>query len=110
MVIAILMIFSALITAVSQILLKQSANKKYDNIIFEYLNPYVIISYGMFAAVLILNVFIFTKIDYRYGIVLNSLPTVMVMVLSNLLLKEKISRRRIIGNIIIIAGISIFML
>lgn len=35
-------------TAVSQILLKQSSNIKYENKIREYLNFRVILSYGMF--------------------------------------------------------------
>ena len=36
------------ISALSQIILKKSADKKYDNIILEYLNPAVIISYVIF--------------------------------------------------------------
>lgn len=61
----ILMIISALITAFSQVILKKSANKKHKNIIFEYLNPYVLFSYVCYVGVLVLNVFIYTKVDYR---------------------------------------------
>ena len=41
-------IFSVFISSVSQILLKTSANKKYESRIREYLNPRVIIAYGIF--------------------------------------------------------------
>lgn len=104
-----LVVMSVLITSVSQILLKISADKKHKNFIFEYFNPYVIISYVCFVIVLILNVMIFTKVDYRYGIVLNSIPTVTVMILSRFVLGEVISKRRLVGNLVILLGLVVFM-
>lgn len=93
------MLLSALITALSQILLKVSANKKYKHIIFEYLNPFVITSYICFVGVLLLNVVIYTRIDYRFGVVINSLSTVLIMILSKMILKEHITKKRLVGNI-----------
>lgn len=104
------MIISAFITAVSQIILKKSANVKHKGIIFEYLNPLVLFSYVCYIGVLILNVFIYTKVDYRFGVIINSMSTVFVMLLSNLILKETITKKRIIGNFIIVCGILVFML
>lgn len=104
------MIMSALITAFSQVILKKSANKKYKSIVFEYLNPYVLFSYVCYVGVLVLNVFIYTKVDYRFGIVISSMSTILVMILSNIILKEAVTRKRIIGNAIIFCGILIFML
>lgn len=104
------MIISAFITAVSQIILKKSANVKHKSIIFEYLNPLVLFSYVCYIGVLILNVFIYTKVDYRFGVIINSMSTVFVMLLSNLILKETITKKRIIGNFIIVCGILVFML
>lgn len=104
------MLVSALITALSQILLKVSANKKYKSIIFEYLNPNVIISYGGYVLVLMLNVFIYTKLDYRFGVVINSLSTVLIMLLSKIILKETITKKKIIGNSLIILGVACFSL
>lgn len=106
----ILMLVSALITAVSQILLKISANKKYKHIIFEYLNPNVILSYAGYVLVLVINIIIYTKIDYRFGVVINSLSTVLIMVLSKLILKETLTKKKIIGNSLIILGIACFSL
>lgn len=106
----ILVFVSALITAVSQILLKISADKKHKNIIFEYLNPNVIISYVGYVLVLVLNVIIYTKTDYRFGVVINSLSTVLIMILSKLILKETMTKKKIIGNSLIILGIACFSL
>ncbi len=104
------MILSAFITALSQIILKKSANREHRSIFFEYLNPYVVFSYVCYAGVLVLNVFIYTKVDYRFGVVINSMSNVFVMLLSHILLKESITKKRIIGNAIIVCGILVFML
>lgn len=106
----ILMIISVLITAFSQVILKKSANRKYKSVIFEYLNPYVLFSYVCYIGVLVLNVFIYTKVDYRFGIVINSMSTVLVMILSHIILKECVTKKRMIGNVLIVCGILIFML
>ncbi len=106
----ILMIVSALITAVSQVLLKLSSNKKHNSIIFEYVNPYVLLSYVGYGLVLVINVLIYTKIDYRFGVVINSLATVLIMLMSKLILKETLTKKKIIGNSLIIIGIACFTL
>ena len=104
------MILSALITALSQIILKKSASKTYKSMIFEYVNPYVLFSYTCYVGVLVLNVFIYTKTDYRFGVVINSVSTVFVMLLSHFILNESLTQKRVAGNIIIVCGILIFML
>ena len=105
-----LMVLSAGITAFSQIILKKSANKKHRGLIYEYVNPYVLISYMCYFGVLALNVFIYTKIDYRFGVVINSMSSVLVMILSRAFLGEIITKRRIYGNILVVIGILVFTL
>lgn len=61
------------------------------------------------ALLLVLNVFIYTRVDYRFGVVINSMSTVFVMLLSHIILKESITRKRIVGNILIVCGILVFM-
>lgn len=104
------MLLSASVTAISQILLKLSANKKHKHIIFEYLNPNVIISYVGYVLVLLINVIIYTRIDYRFGVVINSLSTVLILLLSKIILKETMTKRKIIGNCLIILGVACFSL
>jgi len=105
-----LILLSAIITASSQILLKVSANKKHRNIFTEYINLNVLISYIGYILVLFINVIIYTQIDYRYGVVINSLATIMIMILSRLILRERITKRRVIGNVLILIGIACFTL
>ena len=105
-----IMLGGTFFTAVSQILLKQSSNIKYENKIREYLNFRVILSYGMFFLILLLNTWCYTKVEMRYGPVIDTAAYVFVLLLSRLILKEKITKGKILGNLIIIAGILIYTL
>ena len=103
-----LMVSGTFFAAVSQILLKQSAGKTYRHPIFEYLNWRVMLAYAMFFGVLLLNTYAFTKVDLKYGAVIDSFAYVFVLLLSYLILKERITKGKLIGNLIIIAGIIIY--
>lgn len=97
-------------TAISQILLKQSADKTYTHPLLEYLNWRVILSYMIFAAVLLLNTYAFTKVEMKYGAVIDTCSYFFVMILSWIILKEKITKKRIIGNLLIMSGVFIYTL
>ncbi len=105
-----IMIGGTFLTAISQILLKQSANKQYKSVLYEYLNWRVILSYGIFFGVLLLNTYAFTKVDLKYGAVIDTLSYVFVMLLSWLLLREKFSKGKLIGNLLIMAGVIVYTL
>lgn len=105
-----IMIGGTFLTAISQILLKQSSNKQYKSWIYEYLNWRVILSYGIFFGVLLLNTYAFTKVDLKYGAVIDTLSYVFVMLLSWLLLREKFSKGKLIGNLLIMAGVIVYTL
>lgn len=104
----IIMILCALISAVSQLLLKQSARKKHKSWLYEYLNCRVIISYSLFFAVLLANTYAYTKVEMKYGAVIDSLGYLFIMIFSWLILKEKITRRKLLGNLIIILGVIVY--
>lgn len=97
-------------TAISQVLLKQSAGKDHKSVIYEYLNWRVITAYGISAAVLLVNTYAFTKVDLKYGAVIDTCSYVFVMLLSWLILREKFNRGQLIGNLIIITGILVYTL
>lgn len=105
-----LMFAGTFFTAISQVLLKQSANRTYRHPIFEYLNWRVILSYGIFFGVLLLNTYAYTQVDMKYGAVIDTCSYLFVMILSWLLLKERFSRGQLIGNLIILTGIFIYTL
>lgn len=97
-------------TAFSQLLLKQSANKAYPNPIFEYLNWRVITAYGIFVGVLLLNTYAYTRVDMKYGAVIDTFSYVFVMLLSYFILHEKFTKRKILGNLLIMTGIFVYTL
>jgi len=103
-----LFLFSVFISSVSQIMLKTSANIKYKRWIDEYLNPKVIVAYGLFFASSLLTVFAYKYVPLSMGPILEATGYVFVSVLGYFVLKEKIGKRKIIGLIIIISGIMIF--
>ncbi|HIX60072.1 MAG TPA: DMT family transporter [Candidatus Blautia gallistercoris] len=105
-----LMFAGTFLTAISQVLLKQSANRTYRHPVFEYLNWRVILSYGIFFGVLLLNTYAYTQVDMKYGAVIDTCSYLFVMILSWLLLKERFSRGQLIGNLIILTGIFIYTL
>ena len=55
-------VFSVFISSVSQIILKTSADMKYDSRIKEYLNPRVIIAYGIFFLATFITIYAYKGI------------------------------------------------
>lgn len=105
-----LMFLGTFFSAISQVLLKQSAGKTYKSVIYEYLNWRVIVAYGISFSTLLLNTYAFTVVDMKYGAVIDTFSYVFVMVLSWLILKEHFTKVQLIGNLIIITGIFVYTL
>ena len=97
-----------LLSAISQVLLKQSANRTYRSWIYEYLNWRVILAYFLFGMTLLINTYGYTRVDMKYGTIIDAFTYVFVMILSVLILHEKQSRGRLIGNALIILGILVY--
>ncbi len=97
-------------TAISQVLLKQSAGRPHKSILYEYLNWRVITAYGISFTVLLLNTYAFTRVDLKYGAVIDTFSYAFVMVLSYFLLREKFTKGQLIGNLMIIAGVLVYTL
>lgn len=106
----IIMITNAFLSAVSQILLKKSAMVKHKSPLYEYLNWRVVCAYGIFFLVLLTNAYAYQVIDYKLGPIIGTTTYLFVMLLSMFILKEKITERIFLGNMIIILGIIIYTL
>ena len=102
------MVLSVIVAGFSQVLLKQASQKTYKNIYKEYLNINVILGYVLLFVSTILTIIAFKGISYTSGPILESLGYVFVMLLSLLFFNEKITKYKILGNILIIAGIIVF--
>lgn len=104
----IVLVFSVFVASVSQILLKKSALMDHPSLIKEYLNPYVIAGYGLLVASTVLTIIAFSKIDYKNGPIVESLGYIFVMFMSLIFFNEKITKKKLIGNLLILLGIFIF--
>ena len=102
------MLVCTVFSAVSQILLKQSANQEHANMLREYLNWRVITAYLIFGLVLLANTYAYTQVEMKYGPVLDTITYVFVLLLSWLVLREKITKGKLIGNLIIVAGVLVY--
>ncbi|MCR5634352.1 MAG: EamA family transporter [Lachnospiraceae bacterium] len=101
-------LISVLVSSVSQILLKISAGKTYDSKIKEYLNAPVIIAYGLFFLSTVVTVLAYKYVDLSLGPVLEATGYIWVTILGYLILKEKVSRKKLLGLVVIIVGIIVF--
>jgi len=105
-----LLMLSVFIASISQILLKISANRKYNKQIQEYFNAYVLIAYSMFCISLILSILALRKLELKNIPIIESTGYIYILILSNLILKEKVTKYKIGGSFLIILGIIIFNL
>ena len=96
-------IISIFIASYSQILLKKGAQKK--NI---YINKYTIIGYTLMIISTLFTLWAYKGVNLSFSQILQSLSFIFVIILSRLILKEKITKRSIIGMIFIIIGMIIY--
>lgn len=104
----VILLFSVLIASISQIILKKSANRHYESIIKEYLNVNVICGYGLLFLSTILTILALKGLPYKSVPVIETIGYIYILLLSRIFLKEKITKKMIIGNAIIIIGIVVF--
>ena len=100
--------FSVLISSFSQVLLKIAANKKYESRIREYMNPIVITAYGIFFLSTLLTMYALKFVPLTMSPVIESTSYIFVPIFGVLMLKEKISKSRLLGMAVMIAGILVF--
>ena len=100
---------SIVLTGVSQTLLKIGARN--DNTpLGVYLNPATLTGYFMFLIVTICGVFALQGLELKLFYALASLNYVVVMLLSGIVLKEELSRNKVVALCLIVAGVVVFNL
>ena len=104
----VLLILAVLVSSISQIILKKSASKSYNSVLKEYLNVYVITGYILMVISTALVVFGLKGVTYKNEPIIESLGYLFVMILSNRILGEKITKKKILGNGLILLGILIY--
>lgn len=101
---------SVTIASFSQVLLKMGAGKSYPSKIREYLNFYVITGYGMLFISMVLTIVAYSHLSYLSVPVVEAVGYILVPVLSYFIFKEKLSKRKVLGIIFILAGIVVYYL
>lgn len=105
-----ILILSVTIASFSQILLKKSAEKTYSSWIFEYLNPYVIFGYGMMFVSMFLTIVAYSGMEFTGVQIIEATGYIMVMILSYFFFHEKITKRKLLGMLLIFGGIAVYYL
>lgn len=105
-----LLFLSVFISSVSQIILKKAADKTYESTLKEYMNPMVIGAYGLFFCSVILTMLALKHVPLSMSPILESTGYIFVSVMGYIFLKERFSRRKLMGFALILAGIVIFNL
>lgn len=103
-------LLTAFAAAVSQILLNVSAKKVYPSKIREYLNPWVITSYLILGITLIANIYIMRFIPLKIAHALAATTYIYVALMSRIIFKEKIGKKKLIGLLLIVGGVIVFTL
>ena len=101
-------IISVLISSVAQVMLKAEADKKHESRLKEYLNPMVITAYGIFFLSTFLTMYALKYVPLTYSPIIEPLSYIFVPLIGVLVLKEKISRRRVLGIAVMLVGIAVF--
>ena len=106
-----LIALGSLIASLSQVLLKKSAGKTYSSVLKEYFNPYVIIGYGMMVGATLCGLIAYKNgVEYKNGVIMESVGFVMVMIFSRIFFKEALTFKKILGNVLILIGMVVFYL
>ena len=105
---SLILLTGTFVSAIAQIILKKSAGKEYESRIREYLNVPVITAYAIFFGATLCTIIAYKEIPISFGPILGASEYVFVAVLSKLILKEHISKKKILGLAVIILGIVVY--
>lgn len=105
---AIILLLCVFVSAVSQVMLKKAAQKKYDSVFKEYINPLVIFAYMMFFATTLISILAYKGIPLSMGPVLEATSYIYVTVFGAIIFKEKINKKRLLALAFILMGIVVY--
>ena len=106
----ILALFGQLLASISQILLKKSSQKQYPSFIRQYLNILVVGGYGLLVVSMFVAIVCYGHMPYMYVVIIEPVGYILVMLLSRIIFREKITKNKLFGMIMIIGGILVFYL
>ncbi len=105
---SLILLSGVFISAVSQVMLKKAAQKNYDSVIKEYLNPLVIFAYVLFVGTTFLSILAYKGIPLSMGPILEATSYIYVTFFGVKIFKEKLNKKKLIALALIIAGIVVY--
>lgn len=105
-----ILLFSVFVSSVSQVLLKKSALKEYNNKIKEYLNPLVIVAYIIFISSTLLTVIAYKVVPLSFGPILEATSYIYITIFGLKFFNELVTKKKIMTLGFIILGIVIYSL
>ena len=107
---ALVMLLGVAIAGFSQLLLKRAAGREYSHWIFQYLNVRVIAGYAIMVFSTLCTVYAYRVIPLSMSPIWEAAGQIIVAALSFFVLKEKMTRRKLIGLGVILVGILVFFI
>lgn len=99
-----ILLSSVVIACLSQLLLKKEANKEHPTFISQYLNLPVILAYIVMLVSNILSLLAFRVVPLSLSPIGDAVSQIVTVTLSIIFLKEKMTRKKLFGLLIIIIG------
>ena len=96
------------ISAISQVMLKKAALKKYDAWWKEYMNPLVIFAYVLFVGTTFLSILAYRGIPLSMGPILEATSYIYVTIFGVKIFHEKMNKKKWLSLALIIVGIVIY--
>lgn len=106
----ILYVILVFIASCSQIMLKHATKKVYVSKWAEYLNPFVLLAYALFLGTTLGALALLRYLPISVASALEAASHIFVPVLSFVVLKESIGRKKALGIAFITLGIVIFVM
>ena len=105
-----IMLAGVMIAGISQFVLKKAADKDYKRLIDQYLNWRVVVGYGMMVLSTFCTVIAQRVIPLSMSPIWDACSQIFVLAIGFFILHEHVSKRKLLGVCIMIAGILIFLL
>lgn len=106
-----IVVFSVMVSASAQMLLKKGAQQKYASLIEQYLNPWVISGYFVMGLSLLINIYCLSHgVQVKEISIIESLSYLFVPLYAWLCFRERINWKKAGAISIIIIGIIVFFI
>ncbi|WP_397376476.1 EamA family transporter [Paenibacillus sp. MER 180] len=106
----ILIVSLILVNSFAQILLKKGALKINGRSIVSFLNVETILGYSLFFLSTIMSVLLLNYVNFKTLTIVIALNFVCTLILSALMLRERLTRQKALSTMIIVVGVIVFNL